>query len=95
MLDSGRASLAEIRELTKPTSVLKNIAFNLADISVPELAGGITARVFAGDYWAIAVSLFAGGKVVKETAEYLKRLQEAKENHMYSYYAAGKKLSSL
>ena len=32
---------------------------------------------------------------MRETAEYLKRLKEAKENHMYFYYAAGKKLSSL
>lgn len=88
-------SVDEIRELTKTTSILKNIALNLADLSATELIGGITASVLAGDYWAIAASLFAGGKVVRETAEYLKRLKEAKENHMYFYYAAGKKLSSL
>lgn len=66
-------SVDEIRELTKTTSILKNIAFNLADIGVPELAGGITASVLAGDYWAIDAFLFAGGKVgngrVSEKAE--------------------------
>ena len=88
-------SVDEIKELTKTTSILKNIALNLLDLSAPELFGGITASVLAGDYWAIAASLFAGEKVVKETAEYLKRLKEAKENHMYFYYAAGKKLREL
>lgn len=31
-----------------------------------ESGEGITASALAGDYWAIAVSLFEGGKVVRE-----------------------------
>lgn len=76
-------SVDEIKILTMTTSILKNVAFNLADISVSELAGGITASVIAGDYWASATFLFSGGNGVKEIVEYLKWLKEVKRNQVF------------
>lgn len=86
-------SLDEIEEISKSTSILKNIAANFSQLNVLELAGGITASVLAGEYWAIMASLITATKVSKEVFDYYERVKKAKKNHMYFYYAAGRKLS--
>lgn len=83
----------EIEEISKSTSILKNIAANFSQLNVLELAGGITASVLAGEYWAIMASLITATKVSKEVSDYYERVKKAKNNHMYFYYAAGRKLS--
>lgn len=61
-------------------------------MNVLELAGGITASVLAGEYWAVMASLLTAAKVLKEALDYYERAKQAKKNHMYFYYEAGRKL---
>lgn len=85
----------EIEDLSKTSSILKNIAHNFSQMDIIEVAGGITASVLAGEYWAIMASLLTVTKVSKEVIEYNNRIERAKKNYMYFYYEAGERLKKL
>lgn len=90
-----KESLDEIEELSKASSIVKNIAANFSQMNVLELAGGITASVLAGEYWAVMASLLTAAKVSKEALDYYERAKQAKKNHMYFYYEASRKFEKL
>lgn len=90
-----KQELDEIKELSKSSSIIKNLAANFGQVNLLELVGGITASVLAGEYWAVAASLITAGKLSKEVAEYYDKVKQAKRNHMYFYYEASRKLSKM